>query len=606
MMKQFVSFIVLSFISIINYAQCDLEASFEYELDGDTYYFFNTSTGAGEEPTFQWYVDDFLWSDTENPTLGAGDVEPGTIICLVITTGDGECVDEICMEVGEDPCDLEASFEYELDGDTYYFFNTSTGADEEPTFQWYVDDFLWSDTENPTLGGGDVEPGTIICLVITTGDGECVDEICMEVGEDPCDLEASFEYELDGDTYYFFNTSSGAGEEPTFQWYVDDFLWSDTENPTLGAGDVEPGTIVCLVITTGDGECVDEICIEVGEDPCDLEASFEYELDGDTYYFFNTSTGAGEEPTFQWYVDDFLWSDTENPTLGAGDVEPGTIICLVITTGDGECVDEICMEVGEDPCELEVSFEYVILDEVIYFTNTSTGEGDASIYSWSLLGTEWSDDEHPTLPLDEVEEWDLICLEIYDEITECEGEHCIEIELGEEPPCETFVDFTMEVIGAYVYFVNTSVDLPDAPSYTWYDDGTIFSDDEHPIIPISHIDAESDICLKISSETDGCSISSCKEYFSETELNISNNDLNRVKLYPNPAINELIIENNSNEEIKEVLIYNTLGEIVQIISVNVTNSLVKIDINALERGVYFLQISYENGVQTEPQQLMKN
>ena len=498
-------------------------------------------------------------------------------------------------------CDLEASFEYEVIDGTYYFTNTSTEAGEEPTFEWYVDDILWSDEENPTLGGGDVEPGSVICLVVTTADGECVDEYCIEV--EPCEIEASFEYELDGDLYYFFNTSTGAGDDPTFEWYVDDILWSDEENPTLGAGDVEPGSVICLVITSADGECVDEYCIEI--EPCEIEASFEYELDGDLYYFFNTSTGAGDDPTFEWYVDDILWSDEENPTLGAGDVEPGSVICLVITSADGECVDEYCVEVEGEPCELEVSFDYVILDGTIYFTNTSTGEGDASVYNWTLLGSTWSDDENPTLPLDEVEEGDLICLIIYDEVTDCEGDHCIEIEIGEEPPCETIVDFTMDVEAEAVYFENASIDMPELPVYKWYDDGVLFSEEENPVIPLANIGAESDICLEIISETDECSVSSCKEFYSETELSLAEHNENVFSLYPNPVHNELVIQVAADLEIKQVKIYNAVGEIAAVISLTDSQQTVLVDMSSFESGIYFIQILDTSGTYTTPQQVVR-
>lgn len=440
-MKKTLLVLSLSLTALISFGQCDTEASFDFELIDGVYHFTNTSTGEDDAPLYEWTVDGTVWSDAENPTLGEGDIVDGTVICLEVSDEETACVDEVCVtfEVDEEPCDVTADFEYEVIDGVYHFTNTSVGEGDTPIFEWTVDGTVWSDAENPTLGGGDVEDGTIICLTVSTGDGDldCSDEICIEIVEevDPCDLTASFEYELIDGVYHFYNTSTGEWVETTYSWTLNGDFWTDEENPTIGEADIEDGSVICLHVFTHDGEieCEDDICIEIGaEDPCELDANFEYELIDGVYHFYNTSTGEWVGTTYLWTLNGDDWSDDENPTLGEGDVEPGTVICLYVFTHDGEieCEDHICIEMGEEgPCELEAGFEYELIDGAYHFYNTSSGEMDETFYHWSVGGVVWSEAENPTLGLEDAGPGTEICLLVntHDDINECEDDICMEI-----------------------------------------------------------------------------------------------------------------------------------------------------------------------------------
>lgn len=61
---------------------------------------------------------------------------------------------------------------------------------------------------------------------------------------------------------------------------------------------------------------------------------------------------------------------------------------------------------------------------------------------------------------------------------------------------------------------------------------------------------------------------------------------NNVIIYPNPAFNQLNI--NNNEPMDYAVIYDLIGKKVKTISINNTQAI--IDVSSLEKGVYFLQI----------------
>ncbi len=71
----------------------------------------------------------------------------------------------------------------------------------------------------------------------------------------------------------------------------------------------------------------------------------------------------------------------------------------------------------------------------------------------------------------------------------------------------------------------------------------------------------------------------------------------QILVYPNPAQNVINIQNNAAEQINEVIMFNTIGEMV--LSQYVYETKFSIGVNDLPRGIYFLNIKTENQVITK-------
>ncbi len=69
------------------------------------------------------------------------------------------------------------------------------------------------------------------------------------------------------------------------------------------------------------------------------------------------------------------------------------------------------------------------------------------------------------------------------------------------------------------------------------------------------------------------------------KLLISQNKLNTLKVYPNPAVNELNVVLTS--ENSTVTVYNSLGMIVD--EVTVTGNTHKFDVSSYASGIYFVK-----------------
>lgn len=76
------------------------------------------------------------------------------------------------------------------------------------------------------------------------------------------------------------------------------------------------------------------------------------------------------------------------------------------------------------------------------------------------------------------------------------------------------------------------------------------------------------------------------------------NDNTTIKIYPNPAQEELYIKNNSlsEKEKAEIIITYVSGRIVGVQNFESPNSEIKINISGLNNGIYFCQIIYDDAL----------
>jgi len=94
----------------------------------------------------------------------------------------------------------------------------------------------------------------------------------------------------------------------------------------------------------------------------------------------------------------------------------------------------------------------------------------------------------------------------------------------------------------------------------------------------------------IVTDNNGCI--SDTAYYNITSLNNNFIDDNLISIYPNPTNRYLFIE--SEENIKEVVIHNNLGEIVFTNDDN--NNYKTLDLSNLTKGVYYIEININNEI----------
>lgn len=95
---------------------------------------------------------------------------------------------------------------------------------------------------------------------------------------------------------------------------------------------------------------------------------------------------------------------------------------------------------------------------------------------------------------------------------------------------------------------------------------------------------------------------------SVTVSGVSINDLkldeNQLKLFPNPAQNNLKLENLSNHNMKSVTVYNILGQKMDLIKVAGTKT-TTLNLSKYANGIYSLVIEFESGTVTRKFEVLK-
>ncbi|QHI35478.1 hypothetical protein IMCC3317_08240 [Kordia antarctica] len=80
-------------------------------------------------------------------------------------------------------------------------------------------------------------------------------------------------------------------------------------------------------------------------------------------------------------------------------------------------------------------------------------------------------------------------------------------------------------------------------------------------------------------------------------LNVEENRINKIVIYPNPTKSTLFIK--EMQHVKSISIYDLQGKLLKTIVQEVPVSQAEIDLNNLSKGIYFLKIQTDKGIQTE-------
>ncbi|MDR0801520.1 PKD domain-containing protein [Fluviicola sp.] len=95
-------------------------------------------------------------------------------------------------------------------------------------------------------------------------------------------------------------------------------------------------------------------------------------------------------------------------------------------------------------------------------------------------------------------------------------------------------------------------------------------------------------------DTNGCSNTATNTILVDECLGLENNTLSAVSVYPNPTDGKLIISNVAQETSFKVI--STSGQVV--LAGIISNTANTIDLSAVENGVYMLQLTQEQAIQT--------
>jgi PKD repeat protein len=227
----------------------------------------------------------------------------------------------------------------------YLFTDNSTGSPGNPVTSWSWDfgDGNSSTAQNPTHTYASNGTYTV-CLVITAG--TCSDSTCqtITIGTPP-GCQAAFTYQQGAGSQVFFTNFSRGGTAPyTYSWSFGDGNSSTAANPTHTYNAPGPFT-VCLTFTDASG-CVDSTCqtVTLNSSPS-CNAAFTFSVGALGVQFNDLSTGLAPAAmnSYSWDFGDGNTSTAQNPLHNYANSGTYTV-CLVFTSSAGgmTCTDSTC------------------------------------------------------------------------------------------------------------------------------------------------------------------------------------------------------------------------------------------------------------------------
>lgn len=121
-----------------------------------------------------------------------------------------------------------------------------------------------------------------------------------------------------------------------------------------------------------------------------------------------------------------------------------------------------------------------------------------------------------------------------------------------------------------------------ATAYQWYLDGDLIDGATNQFYEATE---QGDYTVE-TTNSNGCK--SISEVFIYSTLSLTNEELNTIKVFPNPAKNQVFVISKTTEG--KLDLYNSLGQLI----LNYNNIPKKINVSNLESAIYFLKIQTEN------------
>jgi len=236
--------------------------------------------------------------------------------------------------------------------------------------------------------------------------------------------------------------------------------------------------------------------------------------------------------------------------------------------------------------------------DLVQISATVTNEGNSPIYSWKVGGVEVSttaDFSSSSLTNGEVVTLtvtsDDVC-SLPDSVTSSG------ITMSLTPNVDPTVSIAIEqgsswpiCTGEEMVFVSTTTNGGSASVVTWYIDDV--SDGTGTNYDFSGANGEK-VTAKVNSSLSCVSSNDVvsNEIVAVVDIctAVSESEMVSLRFYPNPVVNELVVEGTN---LSEVILLNIAGKLI--ISQQVSGSVVKIDMSELSKGNYLLKVIYTSG-----------
>ncbi|MBK7690765.1 MAG: PKD domain-containing protein [Bacteroidetes bacterium] len=400
MFKKLFPFLVLMLGSFVAKAQLPCNAVlFSYTQVGNNVSFVSTVPVGYQVVSYAWNFGDGGTANIANPTHTYAN--GGSYwVCMTVTGyyGNNQLVtcnycDSVNI-VANAPCN--ANFTFTTSGNTATFTNNATGPGVITNYAWNFGDGNQSNLPNPVHTYAN--SGTYNCCLTIYGIANGMtytcswcDSVTVPINNQPC--SATFTYSTAGALATFTNTATGPGVITNYNWTFGDGGTSNLPNPVHTYANTGSYTVCLTIVGVDSGvtyTCTwcDSVYVQiVPPAPCN-----------GVYYIAtvvgNNASFAAVVPvgyvinTYYWTFGDGGSSNLANPshTYANNGIYNACMTISGTTPNNGvfQCTFCDSIPIGNvvQPCS--ATFNYTTSGATATFTNTATGPGPITNYSWTF------------------------------------------------------------------------------------------------------------------------------------------------------------------------------------------------------------------------------
>ena len=558
--------------------------------DGDNIVFNNTSTIQSGNMIYKWY-----FMTTTNIIIDSADaVNPvykfptfGTFRVRLIATNAafGYSKDTvISITVGEIPT-ISVKVINACEGIPVMFNNNTTVSTSTPTYQWFFGDNNQSSATSPShlyaLPGG-----YQVKLVATAGG--CFSEKIMNAYQFARPVT---NFTLPAGNLcsnrplkFLNNTTIAIGDAGAYWTFNDGNAISTEINPShpFSAGN----TYNIKLRSVSEFGCADSLTkpITIKLAP-KAQYTFDKACEREATLFTNTSTDAGSGAGFVWLFSDATTTTIQNPTKNWNSV--GSFTARLIATSLNTCADTIIKTINVLPQPIaDFTVNSACSGQPVNFTNNSSVTVGNLNFAWVFGDGGTSNFAAPIYTYNVANSATYNVTLTANTPGGCPATKTQPINIEPSPLC-AFVarDTFITGQGRGIWF---SANVKTYPTYRWLlGDGS--SSAQAQFFHKYEFDRIYNVVLNASNASN-CNCSSDSFRIAYNAISVENIDKLNIKVYPNPAQNDV---NITGENITSLKLYSNTGQLLQVIdNPSYAN---KLYIGNYAAGIYNLQVITEKG-----------
>lgn len=387
-------------VSVNNYSPCNASFSHTVGVNGNVSFYSNYGASFPSSHQFIWnFGNGLTYTANGAPGISANTqyTANGTYVAtLTIITGT-QCTGSSQATITINnilPCNLNAAFTHTIGANGIVnFANTSTGTVAPTSFTWNSGNGNFSFVNSPTFTYN--TPGTYTASLIVNNNmiPWCVDTasvvIVISPTTSPCSLNANFTVTTGTNGLKnFINTSTGTSSNASYAWIFGDGNSSNLQSPSHTYSSNGTYTVSLIINNNSNPFCVDSIKVPIFvsnvNSPCNLNASFTHTMGtGGQVNFFNTSTGTNSTTTYNWNFGNGFTSTAMHPWQAYAN--GGThLVSLFVSNGNG-CSDSTIVAINVTGLPCIANSNYTLVP-----TGTPKFWYAIPNYPWNITKAHWS------------------------------------------------------------------------------------------------------------------------------------------------------------------------------------------------------------------------